>query len=115
MSSVPVPVPRTLVEFAGLPRRPSHPAVAVLLLIDGQREYTTGRLPLEGVDAAVEEGARSTVVAAATATRDLPHFDGAGVVPAEQVQQAALAALSDRFSMVIQDTGALLRRAVQAA
>jgi nicotinamidase-related amidase len=201
-----------LIEFAGLPRLASHPADAVLLLIDGQCEYTTGQLPLAGVDAAVEEGARllgfaraqrmpvfhaihhgrpgsalfdpqregaafitrlapvdaetvlikslpnafagtdlaeriratgrreiviagfathmcvsasarsaldhgwrSTVVAAATATRDLPHFDGAGLVPAEQVQQAALAALSDRFSVVIQDTGALLRRAAQAA
>lgn len=206
------PAPLTLSDFAGLSRLPSDPAAAVLLLIDGQREYTTGLLPLVGVDAAVEEGARllafargrampvihaihhgraggalfdpqregaafipalapivgeaviikslpnafagtdlaeriratgrreiviagfathmcisasarsaldhgfrNTVVAAATATRDLPHFSGARVVPAEQVQQATLAALSDRFSVVIQDTGVLLRRAAQAA
>jgi nicotinamidase-related amidase len=191
-------------------RLPSDPAMAVFLLIDGQREYTTGKLPLAGIDAAVEEGARllafaralampvihaihhgragglfapqgeasafipplapvagetviikslpnafagtdpaeriratgrceiviagfathmcisssarsavdhgfrNTVVAAATATRDLPHSSGAGVVPAKQVHQATLAALSDRFSVVIQDTDALLRRAARA-
>jgi nicotinamidase-related amidase len=206
------PVPQTLAEIAGLPTLAAHAANSVLLLIDGQREYTSGKLPLAGIDAAVEEGARllafararampvfhaihhgrpggalfdplgdgaafipslvpvdgetvlvkslpnafagtplagrirdtgrreiviagfathmcvsatarsaldhgfrNTVVAAATATRDLPHFAGAGVIPAAQVQQATLAALSDRFSVVIQDTGDLLRRAAAAA
>lgn len=205
-------LPKTLIEIAGIPRRPAHPSSSVLLLIDGQREYTTGLLPLVGVEAAVEEGARllafararrmpvfhaihhgrpggalfdplrdganfitrlaplegetvlikslpnafagtdladrirdtgrsevviagfathmcisasarsaldhglrSTVVAAATATRDLAAFDGAGLVPAALVQQATLAALSDRFSVVIQDTAELGRHALQAA
>jgi nicotinamidase-related amidase len=211
-----MPSPKTLRELAGAPRLPAHPSSSVLLLIDGQREYTTGLLPLAGVDAAVEEGARllafaraqrmpvfhaihhgraggalfdplrdgsnfitrlapvkgesvvikslpnafagtalaerirdtgrgdiviagfathmcisasarsaldhgfrSTVVAAATATRDLPGFSiegqGAGVVSAAQVQQATLAALSDRFSVVIPDTAALERSALRAA
>lgn len=211
-----VAVPKTLVEFASLSREPSHPSKAVLLIIDGQREYTTGLLPLAGIDAAVEEGARllafaraermpvfhaihhgraggalfdplrdganfitrlapvkgeiviikslpnafagtdladrirdtgrreiviagfathmcisasarsaldhgfrNTVVAAATATRDLPSCPGvahsAAVVPASQLQQAALAALADRFSVVVQDTAALERRARHAA
>jgi nicotinamidase-related amidase len=65
--------------------------------------------------AALDHGFRSTVVAAATATRDLPHVSGAGITPAAWTQAATLAALSDRFSVVIQDTGALLRRAAQVA
>ena len=52
------PVPRTLASFAGLSQNPSLPWDSVLLVIDGQREYTTGKVPLAGIDAAVEEGAR---------------------------------------------------------
>src|SRR3954469_18881643 len=52
------PMPRSLRDFAGLPALPGFPADSVLLLIDGQREYTSGQLPLAGVDAAVNEGAR---------------------------------------------------------
>lgn len=202
------PVPKTLAQIAGLSQIPAHPSEAVLLLIDAQREYTTGQVPLTGIDPAVEEGARllsvaralgmpvfhaihhgkpgsalfdpqrdgsafidelaprdgetvlikslpnafagtrladllratgrreiviagfathmcvsatarsaldhgfrTTVVAAATATRDLPHVSGAGITPAAVVQEATLAALADRFSVVIQDTATLLRRA----
>jgi nicotinamidase-related amidase len=45
-------------------------------------------------------GFRPTVVAAATATRSLPGVGGA-VVPAAQLQQAALAALADLFAVVV--------------
>jgi nicotinamidase-related amidase len=203
--------PRTLAAFAGLSQIPSHPSRAVLLLIDAQREYTTGKVPLAGIDAAVQEvarllafaraqrmpvihaihhgrpggalfvpgegaeiipalapidgetvlvktlpnafantslaeriratgrqeiviagfathmcvsataravldhGLRNTVVASATATRDLPQVCGAGVTPAKWLQQATLAALADRFSVVIQDTATLSRYAVEAA
>jgi nicotinamidase-related amidase len=204
------PAPRTLAQFAGLSANPPHPSDAVLLLIDAQREYTTGKVPLAGIDAAVEEGERllafararrmpvfhaihhgrvggalfdpqqdgaafitrlapragetvltkslpnafagtsladllratgrrelviagfathmcvsasaraaldhgfrTTVVAAATATRDLPHVSGAGITPAAVIQEGTLAALSDRFSVVIQDTVALERHAAQ--
>ena len=140
--------PETLASIGGLSMTPGAPGDSVLLMIDGQREYTTGRLPLAGVDAAVEEGARllafareqrmpvfhaihhsrpgaalfdplcvsasarsaldhgfrSTVVAGATATRDLPNPSGKGVTMAETIQQGTLAALSDRFSAVIADT-----------
>ena len=44
-------------------------------------------------------GFRPTVVAAATATRDLPAPDGS-VVPAAQLQAASLAALGDLFAVV---------------
>jgi nicotinamidase-related amidase len=203
---------QTLARIGGLPMLPSRPEDAVLLMIDGQREYTTGRLPLAGVDAAVAEGARllafararampvchaihhgrvggalfdpttdgakfidalapapgeavitktlpnafagtplaalirdmgrreiiiagfathmcvsatarsaldhglrTTVVAAATATRDLPHPFGAGMTAAALIQQGTLAALADRFSVVVQDTDALRKYADRAA
>lgn len=44
-------------------------------------------------------GFRPTVVAAATATRDLPAPDGT-VIPAKQLQAASLAALADLFAVV---------------
>jgi nicotinamidase-related amidase len=203
---------QTLARIGGLSMLPSRPEDAVLLMIDGQREYTTGRLPLAGVDAAVEEGARllafararampvchaihhgpvggalfdpttdgakfipalapaageavltkslpnafagtplaalirdmgrreiiiagfathmcvsatarsaldhglrTTVIATATATRDLPHPFGAGSTAAALIQQVTLAALADRFSVVVQDTDALRNCADRAA
>lgn len=52
--------------------------------------------------AALDLGYRNTIVAGATATRDLP--DGAGgVIPAAALHRAHLAALSDRFSIVVPD------------
>jgi nicotinamidase-related amidase len=201
----------TLVRIAGLSTAPSTPQDSVLLVVDGQREYTSGRLPLVGIAAAVEEvarllalarsrgmpvfhaihhgrqgspvfdpasdgakfidalapldretvlvkslpnafagtelaqriratgrreiviagfathmcisataraaldlGFRSTLVADATATRDLPNPWGSGVTPAAVIQQGTLAALSDRFSVVVQDTAALVRHASKA-
>jgi nicotinamidase-related amidase len=44
-------------------------------------------------------GFRPTVVAAATATRDLPDLEG-GIVPAAALQAASLAALGDLFAVV---------------
>ena len=52
-------------------------------------------------------GFRPTVVAAATATRDLPGADGS-VVPAAAVQAASLAALGDLFAVVAPRGGDLL-------
>jgi nicotinamidase-related amidase len=57
------------------------------------------------VRAALDLGYRSTVVAAATATRDLPNPVG-GVVPAAELQRNELAALADRFATVVKDSGA---------
>lgn len=196
--------PETLARIAGLATRPGRPEDSVLVVIDAQLEYTVGRLPLAGIAAAVEEGARllafarargmpvfhaihharagapvfdpdgphvrfipalapvdgesvlvkhlpnafagtalgaaigatgrreivlagfathmcvsataraaldhgfrSVVVADATATRDLPDPLGGGVVRAAAVHAAALAALADRFSVVVRDTRAL--------
>ena len=56
---------------------------------------------------AIDLGYRSTIVAAATATRTLPDPLGPGLVPAVQIQQAALAALADRFAIIVADCSAL--------
>lgn len=52
--------------------------------------------------AAVDLGYRNTVVAAATATRDLPNPAG-GIVPAAEVQRSELAALADSVAVVVKD------------
>lgn len=49
---------------------------------------------------------RSTVVANATATRDLPDPLG-GTIPASVVHRVALTELADRFAIVVKDTAAL--------
>src|SRR5690606_4787772 len=57
------------------------------------------------VRAALDLGYASTVVGAACATRDLP--DGAGgVVAAADLHRIELAALADRFALVVPDAGA---------
>lgn len=50
--------PKTLLALAGAPATPSPLDSAALVLIDAQREYTEGALPLTGVEAAVAEAAR---------------------------------------------------------
>jgi nicotinamidase-related amidase len=55
---------------------------------------------------ALDLGLRCTVVADATATRDLADPLGGGIVPAGQVRRAALAALADRFAVIVRDTTA---------
>lgn len=51
------------------------------------------------VRSALDHGYRSTVVASAVATRDLPSADG-GVMSAQVLHQATLTALSDRFAII---------------
>ncbi len=57
--------------------------------------------------AAIDNGFRATIVAAATATRDLPDPLGGGIVSAAEVQRSSLSALSDRFATVVADVAAL--------
>ncbi len=56
--------------------------------------------------AALDLGYRTTVVAGATATRDLPDPLGGGGTPAAIVQQGTLAALADRTAIVVPSTAA---------
>jgi nicotinamidase-related amidase len=57
--------------------------------------------------AAVDLGLRAMVIAAATATRDLPDPLTGHTIPAADVQRNALAALSDRFATIVADVAAL--------
>ena len=63
--------------------------------------YMTHMCVSTTVRAALDKGYRTTVVAGATATRDLPDGSG-GTVSAKDVQRANLAALADRFATVVQ-------------
>lgn len=47
--------PKTLLEMAGAPKLPLTWAASALVLVDHQQEYTIGKLPLVGIDAAVAE------------------------------------------------------------
>jgi len=51
--------------------------------------------------AAIDVGLKATVVASATATRDLPDPLTGSVVSAAEVQRNALAALADRFATIV--------------
>lgn len=62
--------------------------------------YMTHMCLSSTVRAALDLGYRTTVVAGASATRDLPDGDG-GAIPARVVQRASLAALADRFAAVV--------------
>jgi nicotinamidase-related amidase len=57
--------------------------------------------------AAIDVGLKATVVASATATRDLPDPLTGAVVPAAEVQRNALAALADRFATVVANVDAI--------
>jgi len=57
--------------------------------------------------AAIDNGLKATVVAKATATRDLPDPVGNQPVPAAEVQRNALAALADRFATVVPDAAGI--------
>lgn len=189
--------PRTLLDFAGIAAQPASLEEAALVIIDAQREYVDGLLPLSGVEEAIGEiaellraararkapvfhivhhgragaalfdpdrpfssivsplapvegektvikglpnsfaatrlyelvgetgranlilagfathmcvsstaraaldlGLRCTIVASATATRDLPDPAGGGTIAAADVKRAALAALADRFAAI---------------
>lgn len=56
--------------------------------------------------AALDHGYRTTVVANAAATRDLPDPLG-GLIGADQLHRAALTELADRFAIIVRDASAL--------
>lgn len=49
--------PATLLQIAGVEARPASLLDSVVVIIDAQREYTDGHLPLAGMDGAVRETA----------------------------------------------------------
>ena len=64
--------------------------------------YMTHLCVSSTVRAALDRGYRTTIVAKATATRDLP-APGGGIVSAQTLQRASLSALADRFAAVVQN------------
>jgi nicotinamidase-related amidase len=63
--------------------------------------YMTHMCVSSTVRAALDRGYHTTVVAKATATRDLPATEG-GIIPSQTLQRASLAALADRFATIVQ-------------
>ena len=59
--------------------------------------------------AALDLGYRSTIIDKACATRDLPDSNG-NILPAQQIHQVSLAALSDRFALIVPDVASLSGR-----
>lgn len=60
--------PRTLLDYAGARRDPARLSEAVLVIVDAQREYVDGKLPLSGVGDAVDAIARLLARARTTGT-----------------------------------------------
>lgn len=60
---------------------------------------------------ALDHGYRTSVVASACATRDLPDQLGSGVIPAADLHRTALAELGDRFATILPNAAAIAARA----
>lgn len=85
--------------------------LAALVSATGRRElilagFMTHMCVSATARTALNLGLRTTVVADACATRDLPNPLG-GVLPATTIHAAALGALADRFAIVVRDVTAL--------
>lgn len=57
--------------------------------------------------ASIDLGFKATVVASATATRDLPDPVSGAALSADEVQRNALAAIADRFATIVKNVDAL--------
>ena len=72
-----MPAPKTLLDMAGVPNRPHRLAEAAVVMIDAQMEYVNGRLPLTGIEPALEVGAE-LLAAARAAGRPVIHVQHQG-------------------------------------
>ncbi len=72
-----MPEPKTLLDMAGVANRPHRLAEAAVVMIDAQMEYVNGRLPLAGIEPALEVGAR-LLSAARAAGRPVIHVQHQG-------------------------------------
>ncbi|AOZ07027.1 cysteine hydrolase family protein [Cupriavidus malaysiensis] len=103
-----VPAAGEATVVKGLPNSFAGTDLAAVLARAGRKElvvagFQTHMCVSATVRAALDHGYRSTVVAGACATRDLPDPLGGPALPAAQVHRAALAALHDRFATVVPD------------
>ncbi|MEP9378732.1 cysteine hydrolase family protein [Aquabacter sp. CN5-332] len=102
------------VIFKGLPNAFEGTGLQQQLALTGRKElivagFMTHMCVSATVRAALDLGYRSTVVADACATRDLPDPLG-GVIPADAVHRATLAGLGDRFAIIVRDASELSAR-----
>jgi nicotinamidase-related amidase len=58
MASTSHPAPRTLRQISGAPTQPAALAQSVIIVVDAQKEYTEGALPLVGIDRSIDALAR---------------------------------------------------------
>lgn len=99
------PQPGEKVIVKGLPNAFAATDLDQRLAANGRRNlivagFATHMCISATLRAALDHGYRTTLVAAATATRDLSDGMG-GSVPAATVQQAELAALADRYTVIV--------------
>jgi nicotinamidase-related amidase len=109
-----VPVEGEKVVVKSLPNAFAGTTLDEAIRATGRREliiagFATHMCVSATTRAALDLGYRCTVVAGATATRDLPNPLGRGVTPAAVVQEGTLAALADRFAVIVPDADALER------
>jgi len=90
----------TLRGLLGLGDEPAALRDSALIMIDCQNTYRRGVMRLEGAEDAFNLGYRPTIVASATATRELP-VPGSPPVPASTLQSATLAGIADLFALVV--------------
>lgn len=100
------PLPNETIVTKTLPNAFAGTNLEELLAHTGRKNlivigYMTHMCVSSTVRAALDRGYRTTVVAKATATRDLPATEG-GIIPAQTLQRASLAALADRFATIVQ-------------
>jgi nicotinamidase-related amidase len=113
------PVPGEIVLRKKLPNAFAGTDLHALIQSSGRSEiifagFMTHMCVSASARAALDLDYRSTVVANATATRDLPDPLG-GVIPASVVHRTALSELADRFAIVVKDTAALIPVAQRSA
>ncbi|MFN3688700.1 cysteine hydrolase family protein [Salinarimonas sp.] len=107
------PLEGETIVVKSLPNAFTRTGLADLVAATGRRELViagcmTHLCVSATARAALDLGLRSTIVADACATRDLPDPAG-GIVDAATVHRAGLAALADRFAIVVGDTASLDR------
>jgi hypothetical protein len=92
--------PRTLMQMAGASGTPHPLAASAVVMFDVVGGFMTHMCVSSTVRAALDLGYGCTVVGNACATRDLLDCQGE-VVSAAELHRAELAALGDRFAVVI--------------
>jgi nicotinamidase-related amidase len=111
------PAPGEAVVIKALPNAFTSPGFEAALANTGRRQlilagFATHMCISATARATVDKGFLSTIVADACATRDLPNPVTGGVVPAHIVHETALAALHDRFAVVVLSSDAWARQDV---